>query len=139
MNVKITAEVYIDVSHIDPSFVKVEEFCLDEAKRIMANEPDFLEFRYEIDPVNRADLLRGLRFINMCKNIDESLEEAIDRIVGDEFPSDELIPQEKVVIYDEKLDEEYVFYDRNKIKQYFIANTIKSLNDLFEDEKEEKK
>jgi len=48
MLVKLTAEVDIDVSDLDPEFVDIEGFAEDDARRIIANEPDFYEFEYEV-------------------------------------------------------------------------------------------
>ena len=48
MIIKITAEVDIDVSDLSPEFVDIEGFAIEEARRIMIQEPEFYEFEYEI-------------------------------------------------------------------------------------------
>lgn len=49
MKVKITTEVDIDVTDLSEEFIDIKGFALDEAKRIMAEEPEFYEFEYEIE------------------------------------------------------------------------------------------
>lgn len=48
MLVKITTEVEIDVSGLSEEFIDIKGFAIDEAKRILKSEPEFLNFDYKV-------------------------------------------------------------------------------------------